>query len=80
MGIAVFWLESLNVRGYMQDLSADWTVTSGRMLRNEAVMMWTKGFDSAYGPVVELLSKAQYDIKLRRIWPIYLTAQGLSLY
>jgi len=74
MGITVFWSESLKVRGYLQDFSADWTIIFGRMLRNEAVMMWTNCFDSGYGPVVELLPKAQYDIKLLRIWPIYLSA------
>jgi hypothetical protein len=46
----------------------------GGMLRNEAVMTWANFIDSGYGPVVELLSKAQYDVKLLRIRPIYLSA------
>jgi len=67
MGITAFWSESLKVRGYVEDLIADGKIIFGRKLRNEAAMMWTNCFDSGYGPVVELLPKAQYDIKLRRI-------------
>jgi hypothetical protein len=71
--------ESLKVRGCVQELSADWTNIIGRMLRKEAVMMWANCFDSGCVPVLELLSRAQRDIKLPRIWPVYLSATELSL-
>jgi hypothetical protein len=59
VGFTAFWSESLKVRGYVQDLNANGEFIIGRKLRNEAAMMSANCFDSGYGPVVELLPKAQ---------------------
>jgi hypothetical protein len=77
MGITVFWSETLKVRGYtlaqitlggMRNIKERSCNYVGKLYR---LRIWSSG---------ALIKSAQYDFKLRRIRPIYLSAKGLSQY